>query len=258
MMGQPREKIGLGLVLLIGGIMLVGLLFIGPLPQDVNYHHFADQRTWWEIPNTWNVLSNLPFFVVGLMGWGMLTLRTCSLNISPSDRWAWRMFFLGIALVGVGSGYYHWFPDNMTLVWDRLPMTLAFMSLYSIIISEFISEKAGKYLLVPLLIMGGVSVWYWWMTESEGQGDLRGYVMVQFLPMLTIPVILICFQSKWRLSYGYWVLLLAYVVAKGFEFYDQAVYDFLGGISGHSVKHIVPVLGIGGLMVCLKKRTLRA
>jgi hypothetical protein len=58
-------------LLLLAGLMMVsllGLLLLPPIPQDQAYHLFADQRTLFGIPNFWNVVSNLPFIVVGAVG----------------------------------------------------------------------------------------------------------------------------------------------------------------------------------------------
>ena len=46
------------------------------------------------------------------------------------------MLFLGIALTGFGSSYYHWDPNDRTLFWDRLPMALSFMAILAIVIGE--------------------------------------------------------------------------------------------------------------------------
>ena len=39
-----------------------------PIPQDPAYHQFADLRTLLGIPHCLNVISNLPFLLVGLWG----------------------------------------------------------------------------------------------------------------------------------------------------------------------------------------------
>jgi len=39
-----------------------------PIHQDLSYHHFANHRTIFGIPNAANVLSNIPFLVVGALG----------------------------------------------------------------------------------------------------------------------------------------------------------------------------------------------
>ena len=41
------------------------------------------------------------------------------------------IYFSGVALVALGSAYYHEDPENETLFWDRLPMTIAFMALFA-------------------------------------------------------------------------------------------------------------------------------
>jgi hypothetical protein len=43
-------------------------LFVPPIAQDETYHFFADNRTVWSIPNFWNVVSNVPFAVIGILG----------------------------------------------------------------------------------------------------------------------------------------------------------------------------------------------
>ena len=202
-----------------------------PIEQQLDYHNFIDIKTILNIPNFWNVLSNLPFLIVGLLG---LT----RLNVFNIKRIQYLMFFIGILLVAFGSSYYHLNPNNDTLVWDRLPMTIAFMSLLSILISESINEKIGKNLLFPLLVLGFASVDYWLITS-----DLRLYVFVQFCPILIIPILLICFKLKINVVNGYWFLLLAYVIAKLFEFFDAQVFDYLN-FSGHSLKHIISALGL--------------
>src|SRR5262245_15202615 len=51
------------------GIVALGLVFcLSPIPQDLSYHTFADDRTMLGVPNFLNVASNLPFIVVGVLG----------------------------------------------------------------------------------------------------------------------------------------------------------------------------------------------
>jgi hypothetical protein len=51
--------------------------------------------------------------------------------------------FVGLQLTAFGSSYYHLSPNNSRLVWDRLPMTIAFMSMVAAIIAERISLRIG-------------------------------------------------------------------------------------------------------------------
>jgi hypothetical protein len=47
---------------------LAALPLLPPIPQDQDYHHFADTRALLGIPNVWNVISNLPFIAAGAVG----------------------------------------------------------------------------------------------------------------------------------------------------------------------------------------------
>lgn len=167
---------------------------------------------------------------------------------------AYTMFFLGVSLVAFGSGYYHLWPDNGSLVWDRLPMTVAFMALFTIVISEFTSFHVGKFTLWPLVVLGAFSVFYWNRTENNGEGDLRLYILVQFIPLLVIPLMLLFFKSKFTRTSGYWFLLCAYVFAKAFEHFDEAIHNILFILSGHSLKHIVAALGVLFLLKAYNNR----
>ena len=148
-----RERIGYVLIILTAVLAVGSILTQGPFPQDVSYHLFVDTREIWSIPNFWNVVSNIPFAIVGLLG--LYKLRTPGKpGILDETGTAYTLLFFGTFLVSFGSVYYHLAPDNQTLVWDRLPMTIAFMALFSIIISEFISVRSGKALLLPLILAG--------------------------------------------------------------------------------------------------------
>jgi len=250
---ETKEKIGFGLIIITALIVLGGVISLNPMAQDVTYHSFADIRTIWSIPNFWNVVSNIPFIIVGFIGVNSFKQQG-KLKVLSELNTAYILLFFGTFLVGFGSSYYHLAPDNQTLVWDRLPMTIAFMSLFSIIISEFISVRSGRALLLPLILAGTCSVIYWHFSEMSLKGDLRFYALVQFYPMLTIPVMLLCFRSRCTHVQAYWWLLLTYLIAKLFEHFDAEIYTILGFISGHSLKHIIAALGIFVLLHFYQQR----
>ncbi|WP_432472540.1 ceramidase domain-containing protein [Amphritea sp. HPY] len=249
-----EEKNGIILIALSAIAVSALLLMKGPIPQAIEYHNFSDTRTFLSIPNTLNVLSNLPLLFVGLAGvYSLVGLTKDKLKIH-NNRAAYYALFGGAVLVSIGSGYYHLWPDNQTLVWDRLPMTITFMAFYSIVISEFASEKLGSKLLIPLLFAGILSVLYWWLSEEMGSGDLRFYAVVQFFPIITAPIFLVFFKSGYNLTGYYWLLLFAFVSAKLFEHFDSQVYASLSFISGHSLKHIMSAVGLYFLLLSYKKR----
>lgn len=234
-----KEQTGYVLLALAALIIISIIGASAPIEQNPEYHNFSDAREILKISNFWNVVSNLPFLMVGILG-------LVKLQSDDIVRKQYIFFFMGISLVAFGSAYYHLNPNNDTLVWDRLPMTIGFMALFSALISEFIHLRIGKRILFPAMAIGFLSVLYWVVAK-----DLSIYLVVQFFPMLATPVVLIFFRSRYNMVTGYWLLLLAYVIAKVFEIYDHETHDLLGFISGHSLKHLFAALGI--YMLILKR-----
>ncbi len=233
-------------------LVIIGAFFIGPVSQNPEYHNFADQMTLWTIPNFFNVMSNLGFIFVGIWGIGKYrTELTCETYKLP-----YLAFCFGVILTAIGSGWYHLFPDNQSLVWDRLPMTLAFMSLFSLVIRDFVNEALGKSIFIPALLFGAGSILSWLMSEQAGAGDLRAYGVVQFLPLLLFPFILIFYKPKSGSGWYLVMALLFYLSAKGAEYLDGFFYQIFGhGLSGHSLKHILAAVGsFYALKIFLKVR----
>ncbi len=235
---KKKEKVtALVLLLFIG---CIAMTFVNPVCQDMDYHRFADRNEYFSIPNFWNVVSNLPFLIIG--GLGMLFVAFKGNNrVTKILQLNYFIFFFGILLTGFGSSYYHWNPNNQTLVWDRLPMTISFMSVFSIIIGEYIGTKYARVILLSFLTLGICSVFYWNYTESIGCGDLRMYMAVQFFPMILIPIIMILFKPGNYPAKYLWFVLLAYIVAKVFERFDLEI-AYLLPISGHTIKHLFAAL----------------
>jgi len=153
------------------------------------------------------------------------------------------VFFVGVALTGLGSGYYHLAPDNETLFWDRLPMTIAFMSLISAQVVDRISIRAGLALLLPLLLIGMGSVVYWIATERAGAGNVMPYGVLQFYSVVMLFVLALLYPSRYtRGNDIYWVFA-AYVVAKVFETFDHEILALGNLMSGHSLKHLAAAVG---------------
>jgi hypothetical protein len=211
------------LVILFGlaAISLAGLLLLPPIPQSQIYHGFADQRTLLGIPNFWNVVSNLPFILVGALG--LMHVRH---GLSAS------IFFLGVFLTGFTSSFYHWAPSDWGLFWDRLPMTFAFMAILANVIGERIDERAGKLLLWPLVALGVISLLVWMRFD-----DLRLYAWVQFFPCIAVPLMFWLLPPKYTGTYLWFIAASFYVLAKLLEHYDAAIYAALG-VSGHPFKHV--------------------
>ena len=210
--------------------MSIIVSILTPLTQDPQYHVFADTRTLHQIPNFWNVISNAPFFVAAL--YGLKVLRSSVAFIEKWERVAFGALLAGTAAVCVGSTYYHLHPDDAHLFWDRLPMTVGFMSLLAITIGERISNTAGKKLLLPLILLGLASAVQWRVT-----GDLRLYCLVQFGTMLALPLMLITFPPKYSEAGRIWGTVTLYTLAKILEMMDHQIAS-IASTGGHPWKHL--------------------
>lgn len=214
-----------------------------PIPQDLVYHLLIDQRQWFTVPNFANIISNLPFATIGLSGF-FLTLKNKEISIS------WHLFFISLFFVAPGSSYYHLQPNNQTLVWDRLPMTICFMSLFSALYAENISSRHEKLILPVAIFLGLFSVIYWYYMN-----DLRFYVLIQFGALLSIPLILGFYKSQY--SHRHYLLygLLFYVLAKVFELNDSFIFGLTANLlSGHTIKHLLAAAATYCVYLMLKKR----
>lgn len=251
-LNQPTtlSPLGIGwrhaLLLVIVVSSLAFILSMQPFGQNPNYHHFADRRAFFAVSNFFDVMSNIPFLLVGLAG-----MRLCLGTRLMSLRSAWFTFFTGVAMVSAGSAYYHWNPNNETLVWDRLPMTIGFMGLFVALLAEYVSARLGRFLLVPALLVGFSSVLYWHWFD-----DLRFYYWIQLIPLLMVPAVMLLFRPKYSHQ---WLLLLAlafYVFAKISETYDQEIFAFNQNLfSGHSLKHLLAASGCFSVLAMLKTRS---
>jgi hypothetical protein len=222
---------------LLALLCILVLIIVGPISQNQNYHHFADDRKLGTIPNFLNVITNLPFAIVGLLG-----LRA-ALNIKDGKlKNIFSTLFYGFLLLTLGSGYYHWMPQNDTLVYDRIPIVVILMSFFAFVIYACVDKSVGYKAFFAFNIIGVLSVIYWAFSESMGKGDLRWYGMVQFFPIIAIPLILILYRSSSEFRKEILFIFLFFGLAKLNERFDREIYHLVNNtISGHSLKHLFMV-----------------
>lgn len=233
--------------LLIGplAVTIFAVFLLPPIAQSEAYHNFADQRALLGIPHCFDVISNVPFLIVGVWGiWRVLSKRTAGSSrfIDARERWPYVLFFIGVALTVFGSSYYHLRPNDSRLVWDRVPMTVGFMGLLGAMIGERISVKAGLRSMAPLLVLGVGSVFYWRITQEAGHGDLRAYALVQFGSMLAILLLIALFPPRYTRGADLLVSFGIYGLAKVFEAADRPIFAVGGIVSGHTLKHLTAAL----------------
>ncbi len=117
---------GLGWVGAVSLLVVIVAVLLPPLPQPVEYHQFADQRSFFGISRFNDVMSNLAFLLSGAAGLVFLW-RVCRMPASVQfqhrrESLPYWVLFSSIVLVAFGSIYYHRTPDTDHLLWDRLPI----------------------------------------------------------------------------------------------------------------------------------------
>jgi hypothetical protein len=244
----------LGIVCAIAAGFAIGAAMLPPLAQSPAYHEFADDRSIFGIANVMDVASNLPFLLIGVAGLLALRSEAAVAFRNSGERWIYALFFLGVAFTSVGSAYYHMAPDNARLVWDRLPMTIAFMSLVAATWAERIDTRAGVRLLVPLLALGIASVVYWRLSAVHGVENLRPYLAVQYGSIAVVLAIAALLPSAYTGGNGIYAVAALYGFAKVAEHFDAAIFEQTSLVSGHSVKHLLAACAIYRILRMLEER----
>lgn len=244
-------------VLTLACALLAALL--PDVPQPQSYHDFVDARTLLGVANFWNVISNLPFLIVGIAGLVALlpaaATRACFRD--PRERRPYLAFFAALALTALGSGYYHLAPDDARLVWDRLPIALACAALGVALIGDHEHPqpaRLARMALVPGLLVAAASVWYWQMSEQAGQGNLLPYLAVQLWAVAVVLMLLLTEPARYSYRNDLWLVLLFWLAARGAEFLDAALYAGGAFLSGHTLKHLIAALAAAWLLRMIRRR----
>ena len=256
---KPRSWSRPARLSLITAILIAALvpLFLAPrMPIGPGYHDFADKRTSFGIPNTQDVLSNIPFFLVGI--WGFLWLNAKkgrSAFLDGRERMPYLVFFAGVTLTGAGSFWYHMAPSDDRLPSDLLPMTCSFTSILVVTFMERVNLRAGFFALVPALLLGILSVVYWMITTSLGDGDYKFYLFVQFFSPVLLALIIGLFRPRYS-GIGYLAIAFGfYLAAKIFEEFDYSIYRHLDRlVSGHSLKHVTAAIACYWIFMMIQNR----
>jgi hypothetical protein len=246
-----KEATLLAVVLLLFG----GAAIMPPIAQD-DHHVTMDRRSIIGVPNGMDVLSNLLFFGVGIAGFAATVERRGRTPFRDRwTRWPYRALFAGVVLTTFGSSWYHLAPSTARVVWDRLPMTIAFMGLLTAVLAERVNRRLARVLFGPLLVAGAGSVVYWYATQLAGHGDLRAYAVVQFGSLTVVVLVLALYRSQHRGSAWLGIGLALYGVAKTFELSDGPIYHALGIVSGHTLKHVTAAAAVGCVVAMLRLRS---
>ena len=245
---SQRSPLARALPALLVATLVVAGLAHGPIGQLANYHDFADHTVLFGIPHACDVLSNIAFALVAL--WG-LTRFPHSVAAAGHGATGYRLFLVALLLTAFGSTWYHLAPNDARLVWDRIPVALACAGLIAAVRGQALCRDSTA----ATVVLGGfavASVFWWYVTELQGAGDLRPYLLLQAAPLFLLPL----WQRTGgaprheRLAVG--AALACYATAKLFELLDHEVAAVAAPLTGHTLKHLVAALAaailVGGLI----------
>lgn len=258
-----KARLRLRLLVFFSLVIVLMAAAMPPISQPHAYHQFADQRFMLGIPNFMNVVSNFAILLSGCAGllflWRSYRLsdqRKKQLTfITSAEYWPYLVLFTSVVMTVPGSAYYHWQPDNVSLLWDRLPIAVGVTALLAAVLSERIHPKLGLQALPILVLMGVGSVIYWFWGEQQGIGNLNYYIVIQFYSLLLVVLLSLLFPSRYTRGRDIYKVIGLYAVAKLAEILDQQIFDLGQIISGHTAKHLLAALAIWWIVRMLKKRS---
>lgn len=235
--------------------------WLPPLPQPDAYHAFAETRRLLGIPHFTDVASNLAFLAVGALGLGWLLHNRHRLDVIFVHRiesLPYASLFVGMIGIAAGSGWYHWEPDHQRLYWDRMAMTLAFMSIFAAIIGEHLHYRLGVIALPILVLLGMGGATHWLLTELAGAGDLRLYLLTQAVPLVFGALLILLYRSRYTRSGDFVAAGGWYLLALGAQGLDHEIHALTAGwISGHTLKHLLAAFAIYWILRMLRLRKIR-
>ncbi len=234
MTATPPRYLPLPLALFGLGLALIALF--GPtVQQPEHYHAFADQRALLGIPCAMDVLSNLPFLLLGLLGLTRLP------RIADA-RWRGLCLLLSLGLLAtfLGSAAYHLAPTDGGLLYDRLGMLVLFAGVLGLATADRLGLAAGGMTALGVLAGGAGGLWVWW-----SQGDLLPWVVLQGGGMLLLALLACARPVHGGHGFRLGLCVAWYSLAKLFELGDGYLFQLSGELlSGHSVKHLLAGLAV--------------
>ncbi|GKS77445.1 membrane-spanning protein [Acidovorax sp. SUPP950] len=237
----------------------------GPqVAADPHQHAFADQRTLWGIAHAMDVLTNLPFALMGLLGVRRLVqwVRSgkaggCGEGVAQAAGTGRTttavmaaIFFSGLLLTAGASALYHAVPHNITLLWDRMGMLVAFTGLVGLAVDGRMGARPAWVLACVLPLAGALSLRAWGMA-----GQVLPWGVLQGGGMLLVAALAMVPARSSRPPLSLVAVIGWYALAKLLELGDHAVFGWTGGwVSGHSLKHVAAALAAWPVIAALAPR----
>ena len=105
----------------------------------------------------------------------------------------------------------------------------------------------------PLLIFGLLTVLFWYFN-----GDLRPYFIFKFQAPILVVILIFWGEESYDRAGDYLVSMFFFLVASILEYGDIIVFDALGILSGHTLKHFTAGIGFYWIMRMINRRQAKA
>ena len=142
-------------------VFIIMALFYGPISQPQEYHDFADDRELLGVPNALDVMSNLAIIYPGLVGLAFVNESRKNSQVSEDEVSIHITMFSGMILTFAGSVWFHLDPNDSTMLWDRLGMSVVIGSCISLLIHDMWDRNLASKIHLPIVIASVVSVLWW-------------------------------------------------------------------------------------------------
>lgn len=227
-------------------LLMLGLFGVSMIGQSLglfnlsgHYHEFVDTRNIFGMSRFFDTVSNIGFLFVGVIFIKEILLQN-------KKDFNLMLIAVGSILVFFGSSFYHLFPSDARLLWDRLPISMVFAGIlsYSLSANNLIIEKYKNKFDISYLMFSIFSVVFWYVGSLQQASWLGPYVFVQFGGMITLVYIAIKGENKDFNKKIYYVLAW-YILAKLCEHFDQSIFNITYEMfSGHTLKHLLAAVAL--------------
>jgi len=207
---------------------------------DFDVYEFACDGARWGLPHAWNVLTNIPFLLIGI--WGLLTLRRGGVLRLGTFR-NWTGLWISTALLSFGSGAYHFAPAVWSLAIDRVVICAMIAYIGAHALTKCLHVPSTQKLSLTMLVVCELSVVAWLLGVDRGWA----YAALQAGGGVAVLVLYAYAWRKGRLQTSpkpIFLFTACYALAKVLEVGDAVVCDWTGVIGGHPFKHLLAALGL--------------
>ncbi|WFU13897.1 hypothetical protein [Bradyrhizobium sp. CB3481] len=108
--------------------------------------------------------------------------------------------------------------------------------------------------MIVLALYAVASVAWWAMTDRNGAGDLRPYLLLQGLALILIPLWHAIYRCPRTDRIAFAAAMGLYILAKAAEVLDHEIAAALGFVTGHTLKHLIATAATAAVVWGLSRR----